>query len=82
MRRFVIGFYYYNNNVIEKVLHFLTDSIGFFTLLLIYLPNLLGQETAKELFKVVLNSNFRSFIFELKKKRFFKINFDLGFRIL
>jgi len=32
--------------------------------------------------KGVLNLNFRPFSFELKKKRFLKINFDLGFRVL
>jgi len=32
--------------------------------------------------KRVLNSNFRPFSFELKKIRFFEINFDLGFRVL
>jgi len=32
--------------------------------------------------KEVLNSNFRPFSLELKKIRFFKINFDLGFRVL
>jgi len=30
----------------------------------------------------VLNPNFRPFSFELKKIRFFKINFDFGFRVL
>jgi len=32
--------------------------------------------------KGALNPNFRSFSFELNKNRFFKINFDLGFRVL
>jgi len=32
--------------------------------------------------KGVLNPNFRPFSFELKKNRFFEINFDLGFRVL
>jgi len=33
-------------------------------------------------FKGVLNPNFLPFSFELKKNRFFEINFDLGFRVL
>jgi len=32
--------------------------------------------------KGILNPNFRPFSFELKKKRFFKMNFDLGFKVL
>jgi len=32
--------------------------------------------------KGVLNPNFRPCSFELKKVRFFKMNFDLGFRVL
>jgi len=32
--------------------------------------------------KGVLNPNFQTFRFELKKIRFFEINFDLGFRVL
>jgi len=32
--------------------------------------------------KGVLNPNFQTFSFELKKIRFSKINFDLGFRVL
>jgi len=32
--------------------------------------------------KGVLNPNFRPVSFELKKYRFFEINFDLGFRVL
>jgi len=34
------------------------------------------------MFKGVLNFNFRPFSFELRKIRFFVINFDLGFRVL
>jgi len=30
--------------------------------------------------KGVLNPNFQTFRFELKKKKIFKINFDLGFK--
>jgi len=32
--------------------------------------------------KGILNPNFRPFSFELKKIRFFEINFALGFRVL
>jgi len=32
--------------------------------------------------KGVLNPNFRPFSFELKKIRFFEVNFDLDFRVL
>jgi len=34
------------------------------------------------LVKRVLNPNFRPFSFELKKIRFFEINFGLGFRVM
>jgi len=32
--------------------------------------------------KGVLNPNFRPYNFELNKNRFFKMNFDLGFKVL
>jgi len=36
----------------------------------------------KQILKEVLNPNFRTFSFKLKKIRFFEINFDLDFRVL
>jgi len=41
-----------------------------------------NKQKLHSLFKGVFNPNFRPFSFELKKLRFFEINFELGFKVL